>query len=65
VSSGLVSSSFSARPLNISYTDDNGPFYQKVIPLFWTEMAHEVTAQQAKTIESEVNFYRNNLSINS
>ena len=55
VSSGIVSSKFHPRPLNVSYVDDDAPFFKNVVPLFWTETSSMINEKQAGLIKSEVN----------
>lgn len=45
---------FQPRPYNVSYVDDNAPFYKKVIPLFWIETSQVVNEKQARLFRSEV-----------
>ena len=54
VNSGVVLSQFQPRPYNVSYVDDNAPFYKKVIPLFWIETSQVVNEKQARLFRSEV-----------
>ena len=54
VNSGLVLSQFQPRPYNVSYVDDNAPFYENVIPLFWIETSQVVNEKQARLFRSEV-----------